>query len=177
MTRYLHELFFLSAAIAAGSLSLRPAIAPFRRQLLWSGFLLVTCALLLVVGGEVPWLHQTLPNGSPALNTALRVVLWCVVALIGAMLLKFALSRWYFAETGQPRGRKLFADLLAGLIYLIAGIGILLPFLARPFLACWRPRASWRSSSVSLFRIRLPTSSPESHSISSGRFAPAIGSA
>lgn len=54
----------------------------------------------------------------------MQVALWFAAALIGANFLKFVLHRWVFPHSGQPRAWKLFADLLAGLIYLIAGIGI-----------------------------------------------------
>jgi small-conductance mechanosensitive channel len=124
VSRFLHEFFFLGAAILVGALSLLPALASFRRQILWSSSLLLLGALMLV-GRNLPWLDHILPTGSPLPSAALSVVSWAVAALLGVTFLKFALNRWFFPESGQPRARKLFADLMAGLIYIIAGIGML----------------------------------------------------
>jgi small-conductance mechanosensitive channel len=124
LTRLSYETSFLGAAVLAGAISLLPALARFRWQLRWSGLLLALCALLFAAD-KAAWVARIAPEEAPALTTALQVLLWFAAAIFGATVLRFVLRKWVFPENGQPRTRKLFADLLAGLIYLVAGIGIL----------------------------------------------------
>jgi small-conductance mechanosensitive channel len=125
VTRFPYELSLLGAAIVAGALSLFPALTRFRWPLRWGGVVLALCAAVFFAGQNFHSLDDFLPNDLPALKTALEVALWFVGALIGTSILKFALRRWVFPKAGQPRARKLFVDLMVGLVYLVAGIGIL----------------------------------------------------
>lgn len=125
MSRFVYELSFLGAALLVGAFSFVPGLARIRLQLRWTGLLLLVCALVLFGGEGTSVLDRTLSQEPPALRTAMRVAFWFVGALIGAALLRFVLRQWIFPTSGQPRARKLFADLLVGVVYLVAGVGIL----------------------------------------------------
>jgi small-conductance mechanosensitive channel len=125
VSRVVYELSFLAAAILLGALSFLPALARFRPHLRWSGLLLLVCAGMLLGGEGFAALDRALPGEPPALRTALRVAFWVAGALFGTALLRSVLRHWISPKSSQPRARKLFADLLVGLVYLVAGVGIL----------------------------------------------------
>jgi small-conductance mechanosensitive channel len=125
VVHFVYELAFLGGAILAGGLSLLPVLARFRLQLRWSGVLLLLCGLGLLGGDGLSALDRFLPQERPALRTALRVSFWFASALFGAAFLRLLLQHWIFPKSGQPHVRKLFADVLVGLVYLVAGVGIL----------------------------------------------------
>jgi len=117
--------FFVAVAALAGFLSLVPSFTRFRWQLRWSGLLFVFCALVRLANADAGLLARIPPADAHALQIVLGVALWFGVALLGSAFLKFAMRRWVFPDETQPHTRKLFADLAAGLLYLIAGVGIL----------------------------------------------------
>jgi small-conductance mechanosensitive channel len=128
-----YALALFAAAVLAIALGCLPALKPVRRGLLSGGALILLSDIVVALGEDLPWVGRVLPKSlAPALATAALVAWWIAGAAIGAALLKFVLDRWIFPETDQPRGRKLFADLSAGLIYLIAGVGILSALLGPP---------------------------------------------
>ena len=125
MGQFPSAVLVVGIAAVAGFLSLIPLFGRFRWQLRWSSLLFVICGAVLLADANVGFLRRISPNGSQQLRTVLAMTLWFAGALFGSAFLKFAMRRWLFPDETQPHARKLFADLLCGLLYLIAGIGML----------------------------------------------------
>jgi small-conductance mechanosensitive channel len=64
-------------------------------------------------------------NAGRVMDHAAIICWWLAGAMVCSAALHYVVNRWIFPAQDQPRARKLFADLSAGLIYLGAGIGIL----------------------------------------------------
>lgn len=125
MTQYLVEIALLALAVAIGGPAFLPRFAKVRRKLLWSAGLLAVCAAIWHVDGEPYPLDTLFPNSSSFFDAVLRVLLWFVAALLGVTFVRFALDRRRIPDIGPARAGKLFSDLLSGVIYVIAGNGIL----------------------------------------------------
>lgn len=125
MTQYLARIVLFGLALAISGPAFLPTFATVRRKLLWSAGLLAVCAAIWHVDGKPYGLDTVFPNSSFFFDATLRVLLWSVAALLGVTFIRFALERRRIPETGQARAGKLFSDLLAGVIYVIAGNGIL----------------------------------------------------
>jgi small-conductance mechanosensitive channel len=125
MDQFLAEIVLLSLAALGGGLTFVPSLATLRRPLLWSAALLLVSAILWYADTSLYRLGGILPNSAFFIDAALRVVLWSLAALLGVTCVRFAFNRRRIAEMGPPRAGKLLSDLLAALIYVIAGSGIL----------------------------------------------------
>jgi small-conductance mechanosensitive channel len=125
MTQYLDQFVLFGLAGVIGVIGFLPKFAPSRRKLLWSAGLLAVSGALWHMDGKPHRLETILPNSTSFIDSAFRVLLWSVAALVGVTFIRFALNRRGIVHIGPPRAGKLFSDLLAGLIYVIAGNGIL----------------------------------------------------
>jgi small-conductance mechanosensitive channel len=125
MNQFLYAIVFLGLAAITGGLAFLPRFATVRRQLLWSTALLAACAVLWHADSKLYRLDSILPKSSFFIDAALRVLLWSLAALLGVTFVRSALNRRLISEMGAPKTGQLFSDLLAGLIYVIAGNGIL----------------------------------------------------
>ena len=120
------EITLLTLAVLVAGLG---AIGPFRRErrlaLGTSALLLLTATLI----GHENVLRRALEHQTSdilvlVVTRTIGTVWWLVAAWLLTSLLETALQRTIFPNAGQPRARKLFADLLAALIYLLALFGI-----------------------------------------------------
>ena len=100
-------------------------IKPMRRSLIAAVIALALSALLIAVGKAVPRNEHLIANMARLLDRAAAICWWVASAVVCSAALHYVVNRWIFPAQDQPRARKLFADLSAGLIYLVAGIGIL----------------------------------------------------
>jgi small-conductance mechanosensitive channel len=118
------EIVLFGMAVMIGLVSLMPAVQRIRWQIRWSGLLFGLCALAAAADTGLTSIDRLPPKEMQNLKTVVVVALWFAVALLSTAALKFAMRKLFPDET-QPRTRKLFVDLLGGLIYVVAGIGIL----------------------------------------------------
>lgn len=87
---------------------------------------LVLIIAALVAGTWFRYLMQdVVPGSKPFVLVVLTVAWWCFAAWLAATLLGYVVHRFVFPSDGQPKRRKILADLAAGLIYLGAALGIL----------------------------------------------------
>lgn len=100
-------------------------LKPIRRSLIAAMIVLVLSGLLIAAGKLVPRNEHVIANMARVLDHAAAICWWVTGAILCSAALHYVVNRWIFPAQDQPRARKLFADLSAGLIYLVAGIGIL----------------------------------------------------
>lgn len=125
MSSQQYQILFIVLAVLIGGISLLPALTKYRWRLLSSAIFFLICAFALFASGDnAPLIRGTLDRPR-AMQTVFKIAFWIAIALLGAAIMNFVLSHWVFAERGRPKRRKLFADLSVGLIYFIAGAGIL----------------------------------------------------
>lgn len=96
-----------------------------RRRFLIAAAFLALSAILIVTAKIKPRDEFLVANTGRAIDHAAIICWWLAGALIFSATLHYVVNRWIFPAQDQPRARKLFADLSAGLIYLVAGVGIL----------------------------------------------------
>lgn len=106
-------------------LSFVPGLRLMRRSLVFGLITLVLSALLLAAGNTVTRNAHLSANADNVLARAAAICWWVAGGAVCSAALHYVVNRWIFPDQEQPRSRKLFADLSAGLIYLAAGIGIL----------------------------------------------------
>lgn len=100
-------------------------LRPMRRSLIAAVIAIAFSALLIAVGKAVPRNELRIANTGRLLDGATAICWWVAGGIVCSAALHYVVNRWIFPAQDQPRARKLFADLSAGLIYLVAGIGIL----------------------------------------------------
>ena len=96
-----------------------------RRSMIAAVTIIALSALLIAVGKAVPRNELMIANTGRVLDRAAAICWWAAGAIVCSAALHYVVNRWIFPARDQPRARKLFANLSAGLIYLVAGIGIL----------------------------------------------------
>lgn len=113
----------------AGVVAASGEIGPFRRErrlMLGTAILLFLTAVL--IGNESAVLrvfdHRVADVLVLVVARGIGTVWWLVAAWLLTSFLETVFRRIIFPNAGQPRARKLFSDLLAALIYLLALFGI-----------------------------------------------------
>lgn len=100
-------------------------LRPMRRSLIVAVIAIALSTLLIAIGKAIPRNELLVANIGRVLDRAAAICWWVAGAVVSSAALHYVVNRWIFPDRDQPRARKLFADLSAGLIYLVAGIGIL----------------------------------------------------
>jgi small-conductance mechanosensitive channel len=113
-----------AVALFAGSFAGR--MQPYRSLLRGAGILLLTTSLLPRPGNVLGQYLFGSALQAPRLPTELFGIAWWLLgAWLLNSLLSLVLSRTLFPRDNEPHARRLFADLAAGVIYLVAFAGIM----------------------------------------------------
>jgi small-conductance mechanosensitive channel len=120
------EILLLSAGAILLVLRALPYFRAYRPLIGGGGVLFLITALFPRTGNPLGEFLFGASGGGPRLPREVFGVLWWVLgAWLFKSLLDLLLLRTIFPDNDQPQARRLFADLAAGLIYLLAFVGIL----------------------------------------------------
>ncbi|MGA2776698.1 MAG: mechanosensitive ion channel family protein [Steroidobacteraceae bacterium] len=97
------------------------------RSLLWASSALMTLSALFPRPGSTLTAPLfTASSGAPRFpSEVFGIVWWILGAWIARSVLELILRRTIFPDDNRPHARRLFADLAAGLIYVVALVGIM----------------------------------------------------
>jgi small-conductance mechanosensitive channel len=119
------EICFLATAVLLLLLRVLPYFRAYRPLFSGGCILMMITALFPRRGNPIGQLLFGTAGSDLRLPTEILGVIWWI---LGAWLVKslfdLVLSRTLFPDNGEPHGRRLFADLASGLIYVLAFFGI-----------------------------------------------------
>lgn len=120
------EIILLAVAAGVAAVSAMGLLRQERRLGLGAAALLLLTAIMIghetALRGALD--HQTADVLVLVVARSLGTIWWAVAAWLLVNIFETTLQRTIFPSAGQPRARKLFSDLFAGLIYLLALFGI-----------------------------------------------------
>jgi small-conductance mechanosensitive channel len=127
------EIAFFSAAGVALLCSAVPSIRSYR-SLLWGGALLLVISALFPRAGNAlgSYLFDARPDGIHLPLELFGFAWWILGAWLVRSVLQLVLRRTVFPNDYQPHSRRLLADLAAGLVYVVAFVGIIETVLKQP---------------------------------------------
>ncbi len=121
---------------AAGVTLLCSAVASLRayRPLLWGAALLLAISALMprVGNGLGNYLFEARPDGLHLPLELFGFAWWILGAWLVRSVLQLVLRRTVFPDDNQPHARRFLADLAAGLVYVVAFVGIIETVLKQP---------------------------------------------
>jgi hypothetical protein len=141
------EMGLLAAAAVCIFGAFMPSLRRYR-ALFWGG-----CALALITavyprqGNPLGQMLFVGASGAMRVPSELFGIAWWVLgAWLLNSLLDMVLRRTLFPDDNEPHARRLFADLAAGLIYLVAIIGIVETVLRQPLYTVLATSGAWAST-------------------------------
>jgi len=130
------EICLLTASAAFLACALVPWLRPYRSLSLGASALLLISVLIPRRGNGLGQYLFGASSGAPRLPIELFGIAWWV---LGAWLVKSALDlllrKTIFPDDNEPHARRLFADLAAALVYVVALVGIMDTVLKQPISA------------------------------------------
>ena len=120
------EICLLAAAVLLVGLGRLPRLKAYRPLLAGGGALLLITALFPRAGNPIgQYLFAETGNGLRLPREAFGIIWWVLGAWLIKSLLDLVLRRTIFPDNDEPHARRLFADLAAMLIYVLAFFGML----------------------------------------------------
>jgi small-conductance mechanosensitive channel len=120
------EIVLLLAAVVLLAFGLQKRFRPYRRLFGGACVLMLISALFPASGNPFgAFLFGEKPGGLHPPRELFGIAWWILGAWLLKSLLDLILTRTIFPNNGEPHARRLFADLAAALIYLLAFVGIL----------------------------------------------------
>ena len=120
------EIGLLAAAVLLPLLGRMPRLLAYRRLLAGAGLLMLISALFPRAGNPLGQYLFGENGAGPGLpREAFGILWWALGAWLVKTLLDLVLRRTIFPDNDEPHARRLFADLAAMLIYVLAFFGML----------------------------------------------------